>query len=122
MSEDEEPKEQGKPQEDNSEDDGSEQPYDEDEIVEPSASLLLYNYLQSEKGHDIAKQILEIVKEIKHSTLDRNVEQDKVNAEQTRLRAELLHKHYGRLLISQAVVFTLAIVAASFLTYYGKFE
>jgi hypothetical protein len=121
MAENEEPKDEGNPQEEQVEDDESEQS-DEDEIINPSASLLLHNYLQSENGHEIAKQVVELIKGIKHSTLDRNVELDKVNAEQTRLRVELMHKHYGRLLTLQTIVFALAIVAASILTYVGKFE
>jgi hypothetical protein len=96
--------------------------FNEDEIVDPSASFLLHNYLQSKNGHEIATQVIGLVKEIKHSTLDRKVEVDKVIAEQTRLQVELMHKHYGRLLTLQTIVFALAIVAASFLTYVGKFE
>ena len=121
MAQDEEPKEQDSPQGEIVEDNETEQS-DNDEILNPSASLLLHNYLQSANGHEIAKQVVELIKGIKQSTLDRNVEQDKVNAEQTRLRIELSHKHYGRLLTSQIVVFTLAIVSATFLTYIGKFE
>ncbi len=122
MAEDEEPKEQETESNEVAEDEESEQPSDEDEIVNPSASLLLHNYLQSENGHEIAKQVVELIKGIKHSTLDRNVDLDKVNAEQAKLQMELLHKHYGRLLTLQTIVFTLAIVAASILTYVGKFE
>src|ERR1051325_5699870 len=122
MSEEEEPKEPEESEGEVHEDDDSEQPDGEDEIIEPSASLLLYNYLQSEKGHDIAKQVLEIVKGVKQSTLDRSVEQDKVNAEQAKLRTQLMHEHYGRVLNTQRLVFALTIVATGFLTYFGKFE
>lgn len=122
MSEEDEPKEPEEFEGEVPDDDNSERPEDEVEIIETSASLLLYNYLQSEKGHDIAKQILEIVKGVKQSTLDRSVEQDKVNAEQTKIRTQLLHEHYGRVLNTQRLVFGLTIVATSFLTYFGKFE
>jgi hypothetical protein len=121
--EEDEPKEPEEPEGEITEDDNSEQPNDDDDIiVEPNASVLLYNYLQSEKGHDIAKQILEIVKGVKQSTLGRNVEQDKVNAEQAKMQTQLLHEHYGRILNTQRLVFALTILATSFLTYFGKFE
>ncbi len=125
MSEKLEPKEQDNlPEvpEEQVEDDGAEDSPDEDEDFYASGSLLIHNYLQSEKGHEIAKSVLEIVKGIKHSTLDRNLEQDKVNAEQAKQQTELIHKHYRWVLISQNIVFALAIVAASILTYVGKFE
>jgi len=125
MVEGEDPKEEGGPGEGPAENpiegEEPEEP-DEDEIINPSASLLIHNYLQSENGHEIAKQVVELIKGIKQSTLDKNVELDKVNAEQARLQMELMHRHYRRLLTLQTVVFTLAIVAASFLTYVGKFE
>jgi hypothetical protein len=104
----------------------TEEELDEDqsgeEQVDPSASVLIHNYLLSEKGNEIAQLVLDLFKGIKRSTLDRNVEQDKVTAEQNRLQLELLHKHYGRVLTLQTLVFALAIIAATFLTYVGKFE
>lgn len=122
MSENLELKQQEDQPEGQVEDAGLEEATNEEEGLYPSASLLIHNYLQSEKGHEIAKQVLDLIKGIKHSTLDRNVEQDKVNAEQARLRLERVHKYYGWVLFSQNVVFALAIVAASILTYLGKFD
>lgn len=131
MAEGDDPREEENPQEGPREESPQGEPAEDDqpgefdgeeEIVEPSASLLLFNYLQSTNGHEIAKQVVDLIKGVKHSTLDRNVELDKVNAEQSRLQTELMHKHYRRLLTLQTIVFTLAIVAASFLTFVGKFE
>jgi hypothetical protein len=122
MSEELEIKEQRDPSRGDAEAVGAEEPLDEGEELYASVSLLLHNYLQSDKGHEIAKQVLELVKDIKRSTLDRNVEQDKANAEQARLREERLHRFYGWVLVSQNIVFALTILTASILTYMGKFD
>jgi len=122
MSDDLELKEQGDLPEREVEAVDTEEFPDEDEAYYASASLLIHNYLQSEKGHEIAKQVLDLIKDIKRSTLDRNVEQDKANAEQARLREERLHRFYGWVLVSQNIVFALTIVTASILTYMGKFD
>ena len=99
----------------------TEEQADED-FIEPSASVLLYNYLQSERGHEIASTIVKLVEGIKKSTLDRSAEQSKIDAELSKLKEEHLHSDRQRLLLLQIIVFVIAIIATGFLTYVGKFE
>lgn len=93
-----------------------------DDADQPSASALLYGYLQSDKGHEIATQVINLIQDVKKSTLDRNAEQSKLEAEQAKLNAELIHKFRRNLLTSQSIVFTVVISATVILTYIGKFD
>ncbi|HKC64865.1 MAG TPA: hypothetical protein VKB86_14580 [Pyrinomonadaceae bacterium] len=93
-----------------------------EDYIEPSASVLLYNYLQSEQGHEIASAIVKLVEGIKKSTLDKSAEQAKIDGELAKLREEYLHKVRQRLLLLQIIVFIISIIATSILTYFGKFE
>lgn len=72
-------------------------------------------YLKSPQGHELASRIVTIIEEVKKATLDRSAEQSKLNVEFT-------HRHRRNLLILQSTVLGVAILAASLLTYYDKFD
>jgi hypothetical protein len=63
-----------------------------------------FEYLHSEKGHEVASRILGIVEDLKKAALVRSSE----------------HAKFERLLQVGTVV--VVVVAASFLTYAGKFD
>lgn len=87
-----------------------------DELSEPEADFsAFFDYLKSAQGHEIAKRVLTLFEEIKKNTVDRH-------AEQSRLDKELEHRLKARHQWLQGIVFVVAILAVSVLTYLGKFD
>lgn len=74
-----------------------------------------FNYLQSQQGHEIASRIVTLFEEVKKATLDKSVEQSKLNI-------GLTHRVRKYLIILRGSVFAIVIIAASVLTYLGKFD
>jgi len=85
------------------------------ETIEPEEWSPFFDYLQSAQGHELASRIVTLIEEVKKATLDRSAEQGKINM-------ELTHRERRNSLILQGVVFGIAIIAASFLTYFDKFN
>lgn len=69
-----------------------------EEVVEtgPDGFEVLMQYLQSDKGHELASRVVGLVEEVKKATLDKNVEQSKSNL-------EMEHKHRTQLLWLQGL-------------------
>jgi hypothetical protein len=84
------------------------------EEIEPEPFPLL-EYLKSPQGHELASRIVTLIEEIKKVTLDKG-------AEQTKLSIELTNRYRRNLIILQGAVFVIAILSASILSYYDKFN
>jgi hypothetical protein len=85
------------------------------ERKKPEEPSPLFEYLKSEKGHELVSRIVAIIEDVKKVTLDRG-------AERAKLDLEFARQHRRNLLIQQSVIFGMSIVAASLLTYYDKFN
>lgn len=75
-----------------------------DELVEETDFQPLFTYLQSPQGHEIATRLLSVVEDIKKSTLEKTTS----------------HAVFEKWL--QAGIIFVVVVAASFLSYLGKFD
>ena len=74
------------------------------EDYEPSGTLLLFEYLESDKGHEIVTRVLRIFEDLQKNTVDKSVERIKFD-------------RYFQVSIILAV-----ILATSILTWFGKFD
>jgi hypothetical protein len=87
----------------------------EDEEQEPEDSSNIFDYLKSENGNAIAKQVLTLLGEIKNVTLDSSVQEKKHLLEYQR--------HIARVQwFVQLAVFTVSITLVGVLTYYNRFD
>lgn len=75
-----------------------------DELVDETDFQPLFNYLQSPQGHEIATRLLSVVEDVKKSTLEKTTS----------------HAVFEKWL--QAGIIFVVVVAASFLSYLGKFD
>ncbi|HYS05525.1 MAG TPA: hypothetical protein VEW47_10070 [Candidatus Dormibacteraeota bacterium] len=82
---------------------------------EPADWGEFFEYLRSDKGHELATRIVSLFEEIKKATLDRS-------AEQALVQERFEPQHRRNSLIVQAGTLGLTIVAASVLIYRGKFD
>lgn len=71
--------------------------------------------MKSSQGHEIATRVIAIIEEIKKNTID-------IHTEQSKLDKELEHRLKARHQWLQGIVFVVAILAVSILTYLGKFD
>jgi len=69
------------------------------------------DYLRSPEGHQIASRVVGLIEEIKKATLDKGA-----------IQFQLDHKQKINLYFLQGAVFAIAIISASTLTYYDKFN
>jgi hypothetical protein len=93
-------------------DEGQESQDDDEEFNDGST---LFDYLASKKGHEITKEIVSLVREVKNVTIDASAQEKKATLEfQRQIRREQS--------IVQLVVFALSLVLVSVLTYFGKFD
>lgn len=75
----------------------------------------LFDYLSTQNGNEIAKEILKLLGEIKNVTLDASVQEKKATFE--------FQRQVGReVWIVQVVVFTLSLILVGVLTYVNKFD
>jgi len=75
-----------------------------DQSTEETDFQPLFNYLQSQQGHEIATRLLSVVEDVKKSTLEKTTS----------------HAAFEKWL--QAGIIFIVVVAASFLSYLGKFD
>ena len=75
-----------------------------DEECEPSTALLLFDYLESDKGHEIVTRVLRIFEDLQKNTVEKSVERIK----------------FDRFI--QVTIILAIIIAASILTWFGKFD
>jgi hypothetical protein len=74
-----------------------------------------FDYLASKNGHEITKEIVALVREVKNVTIDATAQEKKATLEfQRHVRREQS--------IVQLVVFALSLALVSGLTYFGKFD
>lgn len=71
----------------------------EEASVEP-----FFEYLKSDKGHEIFKRVIAIIEDVKKATLDRTTD----------------HAKFEKLL--QVVIILVVVISTSLLTYFGKFD
>lgn len=74
------------------------------EEEEESDFYPFFDYLQSDKGHEVTSRILRIFEDLKKVAIEKNVS----------------HAKFER--IMQVSVISGVVLAASFLTYFGKFD
>ncbi|MBC8401304.1 MAG: hypothetical protein H8E14_07435 [Candidatus Marinimicrobia bacterium] len=77
------------------------QPYEDEEEIDLSP---FFEYLQSEKGHDLASRIVRIIEDLKKHGITKSTEQWK----------------YGKLY--QGLMITVVLCAVVYLTVIGKFD
>lgn len=76
----------------------------ENDTAAPSELQPVLNYLQTERGHDIASRILNIIEDVKKATLEKTTS----------------HATFEKWL--QALIVVVVVGAASTLSYLGKFD
>lgn len=86
-------------------------PDNSEEFYDDNNFIALLDYLHSAKGHEIAVKVLSLVESVKKLTLDKNAEQ-----------TDKLHKNQYLNIWIQGIVIVIAVVAATALTYLGKFD
>jgi len=74
------------------------------DLVEETDFRPLFTYLQSPQGHEIAARLLSVVEDVKKSTLEKTTS----------------HAAFEKWL--QAGIIFVVVIAASFLSYLGKFD
>jgi hypothetical protein len=93
--------------------DADEEVQDGDQVFDEGPNL--FDYLASKNGHEITKEIVALVREVKNVTIDASAQEKKATLEfQRQIRREQS--------IVQLVVFALSLVLVSVLTYFGKFD
>ena len=89
----------------------------EDKNIEKTENLerTFWDYVETKNGHEIAKQVLGMLSDIKSAATQAMVEEKKA-----RLEAEIHYKKFQSII--QLSVFTIGLFVVGGLTYVGKFE